>query len=62
MSGRNWRAKNALTLQATLTRMLSVKLSHAIEHRHEPVPGFGRTDSRTSAALVFSFRKLPPVR
>jgi putative salt-induced outer membrane protein len=62
MSGSNWRAKNALTLQATLTRMLSVKLSHAIEHRHEPVPGFGRTDSRTSAALVFSFRKLPPVR
>jgi putative salt-induced outer membrane protein len=62
MSGSNWRAKNALALQASLTRMLSVKLSHAIEHRHEAVPGFGRTDSRTSAALVFSFRKLPPTR
>jgi putative salt-induced outer membrane protein len=62
MSGRNWRAKNALILQATLTRMLSVKLSHAIEHRNLPVPGFGRTDSRTSGALVFSFRKLPAVR
>jgi putative salt-induced outer membrane protein YdiY len=60
MTGSNWRAKNALAVQATLTRLLSVKLSHAIEHRHQPVPGFGRTDSRTSAALVFSFQSRTP--
>ena len=59
-SGRNWRTTNAVTFQATLTRLLSLKLSQAVEYRHVPVPGFGRLDTRTSAALVFTFRKIPP--
>jgi putative salt-induced outer membrane protein len=56
----NWRTRNALNFQATLTRLLALKLSHAIEYRHVPVPGFGRTDTRTAAALVFSFKRIPP--
>jgi putative salt-induced outer membrane protein YdiY len=55
----NWRMRNALTFQATLTRLLSLKLSHGFEYRNVPVPGFGRLDTRTSAALVFSFRRIP---
>lgn len=55
----NWRMRNALNFQATLTRLLSLKLSHAFEYRNVPVPGFGRLDTRTSASLVFSFRRIP---
>jgi putative salt-induced outer membrane protein YdiY len=58
----NWRMRNALNFQATLTRLLSLKLSHSFEYRNVPVPGFGRLDTRTSAALVFSFRRIPPPR
>jgi hypothetical protein len=61
-AGRNWRTTNAVTFQATLTRLLSLKVSQAVEYRHVPVPGFGRLDTRTSAALVFTFRKIPPQR
>ncbi len=59
VSGTNWRMTNNLKFQVTLTRLLSVKLSNAVEYRHAPVPGFRRTDTRTSASLVFSFQKRP---
>ncbi len=60
MSGSNWRTTNALTFQATLTHLLSLKLAHSFEYRNVPVPGFKRLDTRTSASLVFSFKKIPP--
>jgi putative salt-induced outer membrane protein YdiY len=60
MSAHDWRMSNALTFQATLNRLLSIKLSQYVEYRNFPVPGFGRVDTKTSAALVFSFRSLPP--
>lgn len=59
VSGTNWRMTNNLNFQVTLNRLLSVKLANAIEYRHAPVPGFKRTDTRTSASLVFSFQKRP---
>lgn len=52
----NWRAANALSLTIALTRVVSFKIATGVEYRHEPVPGFGRTDTRTAAALVISFR------
>jgi putative salt-induced outer membrane protein YdiY len=58
-SGSNWRASNTLTVNVTLTRILSLKASHAIEYRHEPVAGFGRSDHRGAIALVVSMEQRP---
>ena len=57
VSATNWRMTNTLNFQVTLTRLLSVKLANGVEYRHAPVPGFRRTDVRTAASLVFSFKK-----
>ena len=58
----NWRSTSITALSVTLTRLLSLKASHAIEHRNAPVAGFVRTDMRTSAALVFSLQRRRTVR
>jgi hypothetical protein len=58
-SGSNWRASNTLTVNVTLTRILSLKASHAIEYRHVPVAGFGRSDHRGAIALVVSMEQRP---
>jgi putative salt-induced outer membrane protein len=54
--GRNWRATNLVAVSVALTRRFSLKTSNAIEYRNLAVPGFERTDLRTSAALVFAFQ------
>lgn len=56
---RNWRATNALGLTLGLTHVLSLKVSSGVEYRNLPVPGFRRTDLRTSAALVLVWRGPP---
>jgi putative salt-induced outer membrane protein YdiY len=56
---KNWRTSNTTTLHVTLTRVLSLRASHAIEYRRTPVVGFGRSDMRTAVALVFSFARRP---
>jgi putative salt-induced outer membrane protein YdiY len=53
----NWRGTSMTTARVTLTRLLSLKVSHAIEYRNAPVAGFGRVDMRTAAALVFSLHR-----
>lgn len=55
--GRNWRATNGLAVSLSLTRLLSLKVSNAVEYRNLPVPGFRRTDMRTSAAVVLTLRE-----
>lgn len=60
-SAGNWRSNNSLTVSLLLTRLLSIKASHAVEYRHFPVPGFGRTDTRGAVALVFGFQQRPAV-
>ncbi len=59
--GRNWRATSATSFLIALNRMLSLKVSHALEYRHAPVAGFGRTDMRTAAALVVTLRQHRPI-
>jgi putative salt-induced outer membrane protein YdiY len=58
----NWRTISTSAVAMTLTQMLTLKASHAFEYRNAPVPGFGRIDMRTAAALVISWqrRPLPP--
>jgi putative salt-induced outer membrane protein YdiY len=53
----NWRGTSMTAARVTLTRLLSLKVSHAIEYRNAPVAGFGRVDMRTAAALVFSLQR-----
>jgi putative salt-induced outer membrane protein YdiY len=57
----NWRSTSVTTITVTLTRLLSLKATQAIDYRRTPVPGFRRTDLRTAAALVVSLqRRAPP--
>jgi putative salt-induced outer membrane protein YdiY len=53
----NWRGTTATAVSVALTRLLSLKASHAIEYRNTAVAGFGRTDMRTAAALVVSVQR-----
>lgn len=61
-SGMNWRQTSVTAFTVALTRVLSFKASHSIEYRNQPVPGFGRIDMRTSAAMVLSLQQRPSVR
>jgi hypothetical protein len=56
---RNWRGTSATALTVTLTRLLSLKVSHAFEYRNIPVPGFKRADMRSAVAHVFSYERRP---
>jgi putative salt-induced outer membrane protein YdiY len=53
----NWHGTTRTSVTVTVSRILSLRFSHALEYRNAPVTGFGRTDTRTAAALVFSFRR-----
>ncbi|MGE0703115.1 MAG: DUF481 domain-containing protein [Vicinamibacterales bacterium] len=55
----NWRAASTTALSVTLTRLLSLRASHAIEYRRTPVIGFGRSDMRTAVTLVLSMTRRP---
>lgn len=53
----NWRASNKASATFTVSRALSLKLSHQLEYLHEPVPGFMRLDTITSVGLVVTIRR-----
>lgn len=53
--GSNWRLSSTAAISASMTRVLSLKLTHELQYVHEPVPGFRPTDTRLSAALVVKF-------
>jgi putative salt-induced outer membrane protein len=52
-----WRYANTLAVSAGLSRLFSLKLSHTLAYLHEPVPGFRKTDTILSAALVAKFAR-----
>ena len=56
-SAANWYGTTATAVTVTVTRVVSLRFSHALEYRHAPVAGFGRTDARTAIALVLSVRQ-----
>jgi len=51
----NWRLQNGINLTVTVTRLLSLKLSHELKRLNRPVPGFRSTDTVLAAALVAKF-------
>jgi putative salt-induced outer membrane protein YdiY len=50
-----WRLNHAIALTARVAAPLSLKLSNIVRYVDEPVEGFEKTDTITSAALVLSF-------
>jgi putative salt-induced outer membrane protein len=53
--GDDWRFANAVYIAAEINRIFSLKLSNVITYLNNPVPGFGTTDTTTSAAIVAKF-------
>jgi putative salt-induced outer membrane protein YdiY len=51
----NWRGATTISVTAQITAALSMKLSSRLSRLNEPVPGFGRSDVLTSAAVVATF-------
>jgi putative salt-induced outer membrane protein YdiY len=51
----DWRVSHVAALQAALNAVLAVKLSHEINYRNEPVPGFTRADTVAAATIVATF-------
>ncbi len=51
----DWRIANTFSVTAAISTVLSLKASYALNYLREPVPGFGRTDTVTSLALVAKF-------
>lgn len=51
----DWRVTHVAALQAALNAVLALKLSHEINYRNEPVPGFNRADTVAAAAIVATF-------
>jgi putative salt-induced outer membrane protein len=51
----DWRVANTFSLTVAINKLLSLKASHNLTYLNEPVPGFGKTDTITSIALVAKF-------
>jgi len=51
----DWRFRNAFSVSASMTRTLSLKLSHELKYVNAPVEGFEKTDRLLSAAVVAKF-------
>ena len=51
----DWRGRALTSLTASLTNKLALKASYRVIYDHEPVPGFGKTDTISSASLVVNF-------
>jgi putative salt-induced outer membrane protein len=52
---KDWRFANLVSVTASVTTVLSLKISHALQRLNEPVPGKKKTDTITSAAVVAKF-------
>jgi hypothetical protein len=53
----DWRLDHTIALTAKLTSIVSLKVSNAVRFSNFPAPGFKRTDTVTSVALVASFKR-----
>jgi putative salt-induced outer membrane protein YdiY len=54
---RNWHAEHTVAVTTKLAGGLSLKVSNALRFANFPPPGFRRTDSVTSVALVARFTR-----
>ena len=52
---KDWRIANTFSVSVAINTIFSLKASHNLAYLNEPVPGFGKTDTITSVALVAKF-------
>ena len=53
--GADWRGESESALQAALNSWLALKVGVSVRYQNEPVPGFKKTDTTTTASLVLTF-------
>jgi putative salt-induced outer membrane protein len=53
--GSDWRFGNLAYVAAKLTTIFALKFSYSVAYLNQPVPGFEKTDTITSAAFVAKF-------
>jgi putative salt-induced outer membrane protein len=51
----DWRIANTFSVSVAMNKVFSLKASHNLAYLNEPVPGFGKTDTITTVALVAKF-------
>jgi len=51
----DWRIANTFSVSVAINKVFSLKASHNLAYLNEPVPGFGKTDTITTVALVAKF-------
>jgi len=51
----DWRIANTFSVSVAINKVFSLKASHNLAYLNEPVPGFGKTDTITTLALVAKF-------
>jgi putative salt-induced outer membrane protein YdiY len=53
-----YRTEMELAAQAAMTNRLALKIGYLVRYSNDPVPGFLRTDSSTTASVVIRWRSL----
>ena len=56
---RDWRGLHTIALTARLNALFSLKVANSLRYANDPAPGFRRTDTITSIALVAKFSRPP---
>ena len=56
-TGEDYKFDQSITLTAAITSVLSLKIGNIIRYSNQPVPGFETTDTISSVALVWAFKK-----
>ncbi len=51
----DWRLTSQTAVTAAINAKLALKMSYELRYDHEPVPGYGTTDTTTKASLVWNF-------
>src|ERR1019366_7403698 len=51
-----YRSEAEITAQAAMTAHLALKIGYLLRYAHDPVPGFKRTDSTTTASVVLRWK------
>jgi putative salt-induced outer membrane protein len=56
----DWRALHTISLTTQLNALFSLKVASSLRFANDPAPGFRRTDTTTSIALVAKFKRPTP--
>jgi hypothetical protein len=57
-----YRSEAEITAQAAMTTRLALRISYLLRYSHDPVPGFRKTDTTTTASVVLRWKATTPAR